>query len=489
MTIPALLPCDTDGHQFVVYADCCSGIPGRGNAERFAAVNAVLQRLDPQPEFILFPGDEIQGLVSDPDVLREQWRYWFEEEMAWLDRDSIPLYHTTANHTVYDPQSEAIFREVMAHLPRNGPPGQEGLSYFVRRGNLLMVFINTLWTGLGGEGWVETEWLDGTLTANADARFKLVIGHHPVFPTNGFTGDWQRQVERECGRRLWEVLVRHGVLAYFCSHMLAFDVQVHEGVLQILTAGAGTEPGMPESEYRHLVQLAIDRTGLRYQVLDTTGAARESLTWPPVVSRSVGRSASRPVGETTRQPVDDSLSTSPTFRPSASLADSPSSRLGDRLAVWHFTGTLADDGRGDPQTLLSGWNPDPGLSTIWIGLRGVDQRLSVLLSPEIGRSPHLWLGPALAESEEGESASRQVSLLGSIPVSSSSRLLVSLTDSPSRRLAVSVALHQGMGPGGILWRWDDASPWSSMTNASSWGTERLHLAGLLEHRTRSGGGG
>ena len=38
-------------------------------------------------------------------------------------------------------------------------PGQDGLSYWVRRGDLLVVFVHTAWYGLGGEGHVETEWL------------------------------------------------------------------------------------------------------------------------------------------------------------------------------------------------------------------------------------------------------------------------------------------------------------------------------------------
>lgn len=81
--------------------------------------------------------------------------------MGWLDRHVVPLWHTTSNHTTYDQMSENVFREVL-ELPRNGPPGQEGLSYWVRRGDLLLVFVHTLWTGPGGEadypghlnGWV-----------------------------------------------------------------------------------------------------------------------------------------------------------------------------------------------------------------------------------------------------------------------------------------------------------------------------------------------
>lgn len=279
--IPALVPSNDAGHHFVCYADCCSGIPGAPNEANFAAVNRVVSRLKPQAQFICFLGDEIKGLTADDERLRDQWRYWFEEEMAWLDRDKVPLYHTTGNHTTYDKASETIFRDVLAHLPRNGPLGQEGLSYFVRRDDLLLVFVNTAWSGLGGDGRVECAWLDQTLASHADARYKLVLGHHPVYPINGFSGAYQRHIEPVNGRAFWQVLVRHNVLAYLCSHIMAFDVQVYEGVLQIMTAGAGNMPLMPEHiEYLHTVQATLDANGLRYQVLNRSGHIREWLSWP-----------------------------------------------------------------------------------------------------------------------------------------------------------------------------------------------------------------
>ncbi|MCB0189817.1 MAG: metallophosphoesterase, partial [Caldilineaceae bacterium] len=270
-SVPALTPCGP-GHQFVCYADSSSGVPGALHERTFAAVNQVVAALAPPPEFICFPGDEIIGLTADESALRRQWDHWFTQEMAWLDRAQIPLYHTTGNHTTYDAASIRVFQAVMDHLPKNGPPGQAGLSYFVRRDDLLLVFVNTLAAERGGEGRVETAWLATTLAAHADARYKLVFGHHPVFPVNGFAGAYQRELAPEDGARFWALLVQHGVLAYCCSHILAFDVQVHQGVLQLLTAGAGTAHRMPEEiEYLHCVQLALDAEGLRYQVLDTTG--------------------------------------------------------------------------------------------------------------------------------------------------------------------------------------------------------------------------
>lgn len=153
-TILSLLPRGA-GHQFLLYGDSCSGVPNALHERTFASVNAVVRRFRPQPEFILFPGDEVIGLVPDAEALRAQWRYWLDTEMAWLDRKKTPMWHTTGNHTAYDEMSEGVFREVL-RLPENGPRGQEGLSYWVRRGDLLMVFVHTLWTGMGGEGHVET---------------------------------------------------------------------------------------------------------------------------------------------------------------------------------------------------------------------------------------------------------------------------------------------------------------------------------------------
>jgi hypothetical protein len=84
--IPALSPRDATGCQFLIYGDCCSGVPGAPHEATFAAVNAVVSRVWPAPEFICFLGDEISGLTADYAALRAQWRHWFEHEMAWLGR-------------------------------------------------------------------------------------------------------------------------------------------------------------------------------------------------------------------------------------------------------------------------------------------------------------------------------------------------------------------------------------------------------------------
>lgn len=417
-SIPALTP-RGPGHQFLLYGDACSGVPGAPHERTFAAVNAVVRRLSPFPEFIIFTGDEVAGLTADSDALRTQWRYWIEQETRWLDRAAVPIWHATGNHTTYDVTSERVFAEVLGHLPRNGPPGQEGLSYWVRRDDLLLVFVHTLWTGLGGEGHVETEWLQNVLRCHADARHKLVIGHHPVYPVNGFSGAYQREIGPECAMAFWDILVAHRVLAYLCSHILAYDVQVHDGVVQICTAGAGTAHRMPEDvEYLHCVQAALDSGGLRCQVLDVEGTVRERLSWP------VGLSPSRRwdplhLGES-----------------KAAVVGGPST---DRVLAFRFFGRAAAAGCCAAQTLLCAFQPG-SQPPFWVGLRGPKQALTVIIGPEPGRSPHYWAGPVLL---------------------------------PGAHFDFQLLIHTGMGPGGVLTRLGDDAQWSSLSAASPWGAERL----------------
>lgn len=419
--IPALEP-RGGGHQFVLCGDACSGVPGRENERLLAHTNEIIQRLEPAPEFIVFAGDEVVGLTTSEDELRRQWRYWLDVEMGWLDRSDIALYNTTSNHTTYDEMSERVFAELLAH-PGNGPDGQRGLSYAVRRGDLLLVAVHTSWTGLGGEGHVETEWLARTLEDNADARFRLVVGHHPVFPVNGYAGEHQRELDHREGADLWDLLVRHRVDAYLCSHILAFDAQVDRGVLQVTSAGAGTPHRMPEGiEYHHAVQVAIDGDGLRWQVIDHDGLIRERLSWPPALPPSSGW-----------EPVIGSAP--PT------LFDPTGPAAGERLVALRIRGRLDPEVGGRPQCLLVTEPDGAALPAVWIGVTGLDRRLTVIVGPEPGRSPHSWLGPSLGGAGE--------------------------------RFDLQVGLHLDMGPGGVLWRIGDEDPWSSLTSASPWGLERL----------------
>ncbi|WP_354270616.1 hypothetical protein [Bradyrhizobium japonicum] len=240
-----------------------------------------------------------------------------------------------------------------------------------------------------------------------------------MFPINGFTGTYQREIGHEYARPFWDILVNANVLAYLCSHILAFDVQAHRGVLQICTAGAGTAHRMPEGvEYLHCVQAALDEEGLRYQVLDIDGVVRERMEWPlcdpdPAVWREL------PLGEIEA--------------PFSGCVES-----GRRIEL-RLVGQSAATDVASAQTIFTAFAPG-SIAPFWLGLRGPKQTLTAIVGREPGRSPSYWLGPDLPAGDGFD---------------------------------IHVTLYPDMGPGGLLYR-DHGSPrWSSFTSATARGLEQL----------------
>src|SRR6516162_6736546 len=83
-SIPALLP-RGEGRHFLLYGDSCSGVPGGPHERPLPPSMPSFVACNRNPSSSYFFGDEIIGLTSDAESLREQWRHWLETEMAWVD--------------------------------------------------------------------------------------------------------------------------------------------------------------------------------------------------------------------------------------------------------------------------------------------------------------------------------------------------------------------------------------------------------------------
>ena len=273
--------------QFVLIGD--SHTVSKGT--KFNEINAIINRLSPPPEFICLAGDHIwgdskwedrlSGLPEDENALKAGWEKWRSQNRDIL---SHRIFHCTGNHTVFGPVSAAVYSKEFSEIPKNGPERDKSLNYFIREGNLLLIVVNTAWNhscASNSEGRsINNNWVEEVLKKHSDASCKLVMGHHPVFPVNGFTGGWL--VEQSSGRIFWELLVRYKVKAYLCAHLIAFDVLAREGVLQV-TSGGGGFPYFferEEVEYHHCVRAAVEPLNIRLRALDLNGTVRESLDWP-----------------------------------------------------------------------------------------------------------------------------------------------------------------------------------------------------------------
>ena len=354
-------------HRFVLVGDSCSGIPGGPHEATFAAISSQIAAIDPEPDFICFLGDHIQGLTSDEASLRAQWRYWCEQEFGWSKSRGFPVFHLTSNHNTYDAMSERVFCAVFPDLPQNGPAEDRGRSYYVLQDDLLMVFTNSATARLG-PGRVETDWLAEVLAQHRRVPQKLVFGHYPVLPVNGYTQYPQWRIPPDAGDALWRLLVEHRVMAYVCSHVIAYDVRVRDGVLQICSAGAGTRYGPTGdfmrggSEFFHFLVCELDEENLRCDVVDQEGGLRRQLCWPLTNLEAATTESSVHGGKVTSE-----------------------LQLPEQVARLRFDIAAARSGDGTVdavrETLLCGYDTKEGPPTLWFGLELGQLVVEIVLWP------------------------------------------------------------------------------------------------------------
>ncbi len=354
-------------HRFVLVGDFCSGVPGGPHEAILAAISAQIAGLEPEPDFICFLGDHIQGLTPDERQLRGQWRHWLDNEFGWTKARSFPVYHLTSNHNTYDAMSERVFRELFPGLPQNGPPNDLGLSYFALHDDLLLIFTNSATARLGA-GRIETDWIAEVLARHRDVPHKLVFGHYPVLPVNGYTQYPLWRIPPEEGDALWRLLVDHDVAVYVCSHAIAYDVRVREGVLQVCSAGVGTRYGPTGDfmrgtcEFFHFLLCSLGERNLHCDVIDEREHRRRQLRWP---LQGLGR---------------------------AELGDrSPENRVTNDLCLperpawlrFDIEMTKSDTAvtTADRETLLCGYDVDEGPPTIWVGREAEQSVVEIVLWP------------------------------------------------------------------------------------------------------------
>jgi hypothetical protein len=231
-----------------------------GPSPAFAKIAASIAAAEPEPLFVLIAGDHVWDAPGKPAEMASRWQAWHE---AAAPLGGMEVLHLTGNHTVYDEESAALYRAQFPHLPNNGPADGVGLSWWKRWDDVLLVGVNTAFNPLGKVCRVEHEWLDGVLREHRDARWKLVSGHHPMHPVNGFE-HYNWRIWHTDGQAFWKVLVAHRVDAYLCAHVIAFDAQVHDGVPQLCSAGGGFPVKWGNAEYDHYARAAAGgRAALR----------------------------------------------------------------------------------------------------------------------------------------------------------------------------------------------------------------------------------
>jgi hypothetical protein len=234
-------------------------------------------------------GSQLGGSVAeDANHIRAQadiyYDGWIQNVQTHADFDLSHVYTVVGDHEVGDNDWGAnkrplipTYREtyvdkvgneatVAAGAYVNAPPGFEGRTYAVQRGNLLLVGLDQfetftaggVYTNIGSQiasvkvdvTGAQLAWLDATLAqANNDPTIDhiIVLGHAPIAGRNFVKVQHSSGLKNATGETgdLWQTFVDHGVDMFLPGEVHDISMQMADDIMQVVT---GTNIFQPSDE-------------------------------------------------------------------------------------------------------------------------------------------------------------------------------------------------------------------------------------------------
>ena len=203
---------DPDTHwRFAVLGDSRGTTRGYNRAVFPRLLEAILDEHERFAiDLMLFPGDLI---INSVDVLVDL-ASWAEATRP-VHEAGIAIYPVRGNHEIGCDSScwNRVFYGSRA-LPRNGPPGQEGLTYsFLHKNAFFVGFDNYV------DKPVDVDWIQEKLDGNIRPHI-FTFSHQPAFAAYHLDCLDDFPEERD---RFWAALKRAGSRVYFCGHDHLYD--------------------------------------------------------------------------------------------------------------------------------------------------------------------------------------------------------------------------------------------------------------------------
>jgi tartrate-resistant acid phosphatase type 5 len=228
-----------------------SDLGGKGGSGQVAVARQMGRTAAAQKSsFVITCGDNYHGSGIDR-ADSPRWKTEFED--VYKDRSlMIPWYATLGNHEYRgNPEAEIAYTKLS---PRWKMPARyySHTEKIDEANEALFVHLDTspfvrsyhkktsLYRVAGQDSKAQVRWLESVLAASS-ARWKIVVGHHPIYAAAGAHGD-----TKELVARVLPLLEKYGVQFYFCGHDHVLQHLVHGKVNFFVCGGGSTHRGVKE---------------------------------------------------------------------------------------------------------------------------------------------------------------------------------------------------------------------------------------------------
>ena len=199
------------------------------------------------PDFTLVAGDIMDARWYEPELIKQKTeQYWGGYVKRFKDY-GITAYVAPGDHEYGDDKGLTMgdvsrlfgdqFTKIMG-MPKNGPKNHIGRAFWVRKGNLLVITLDTFEDAgkrfaytVGDE---QLAWMEQVLKDQKDAEFVIVQGHLPIVGPVKSKNSSASMMKGGTNNKLWKLMVNYGVDAYLCGEHHRITVHYHQGIWQIV---------------------------------------------------------------------------------------------------------------------------------------------------------------------------------------------------------------------------------------------------------------
>ena len=259
---------------FAVASDSRGKGPSGINVPVFGAILDAMGAA--KPELVFFPGDLVTG---HNDLKRHRHQLTTFKRMVRTRAKVKRFYGIMGNHDSGSMRHVRLFARMFPG-PKNGPKKYARLTYHLRwKGSLFVVLTTDFYGELGLVSDQQLRWLERVLTKNHDAQHIFVFAHQPAYPAGRHVGmsldAWPEQRDR-----LWDLLRKHRVDAYFCGHEHFYNMKVVSGIYQVIlgSAGARLYRGFG-GEFHHWARVTVNGPRVSVKVFDHQGKQRRAFAF------------------------------------------------------------------------------------------------------------------------------------------------------------------------------------------------------------------